>query len=141
MTGDIKSRDDARNGASVGSKVIRLKNERRDILSLKIPRKKIRLENYFFSVSKNQEDSVYVVIKYYPNDNPSIEEPLYKQYEIRPDIRWNKRADLIIEKINEVLNAGLNGVPIKIREDKVRMYLWFDNEQLNEFYQFTGISL
>ena len=57
-----------------------------------------------------------------------------KSFEIRADIRWPD-INKIAETIKNALNDGLNGKAVKIREDRIRMYLWIDDKQ------YTGNSI
>ncbi|MCR5452358.1 MAG: hypothetical protein K6F00_07025 [Lachnospiraceae bacterium] len=101
-------------------------------MSLKIPGVGNKIEEYQYCVAKDNENAVCVIIKYDKSGN--LAQRVQKAFEIRPDTRWPD-PDIIVEILKYLLDQGLIRKNVKIREDKARMYIWFDDNQ------FTGNSI
>ena len=98
-------------------------------MSVKIPGVGKSLEKFEYTVNKDNKNAVSVNIM---GVNPgTIPKPVQRTYEVRTDTR-RPDSDVIVSAIKGVLAAGLAGKKVKVREDKERDYLWFDDDQ------FTG---
>lgn len=103
-------------------------------MSIKLPGIGKKIDQYNYCVALDNKNDVCINIKYEKENSYKVVNKEQKAFEIRTDTRWPD-ANNIVEVIKKHLGDGLKGQNVVIREDKQRMYLWFDMDQ------FTGNSI
>ena len=103
-------------------------------MSVKLPGIGQKVSSYKYVVTRDSQNDIFVSVIFCKLDKYNNSVKQQKTFEIRKDTRWANEEN-IIQAIEKHLQDGLSGKLVKVREDKNRMYVFFNNDK------FTGNSI